>query len=283
MTESFEAVRTTDAAISALAERRPVQDADPVLAGLAALSTSIDARPMPMLPARDLAAALAPPRHQSRKLAAGLTVSFLLTSSGLAAAVTGDPFAPIHYVADQVMQVGQQHMGGFLLGSDDRSATEQGQPGSDTGNLLSSSGTAQVAADVRSAVVDKRVAPPDEPGTSHPGQADDRTEGTSADQEPGTAGRDSSASSDQSTDQANQDAGHDPGQDPGQDPGPADSAGTSTDGTGDQAPPGDESGQPSDGQTSGDGVADPGEEDTAAPHGDDGGDSETPPPGDDGG
>jgi hypothetical protein len=101
-------LRETERLLDELAAGRiPLQAAnDPVLGALAALAAAVDDAPMPEV----TAPAAAPVGHRgpsrSRHLAAVLAIGITLSSSGIAAAVTGDPLLPIKTVVKNVYEIG---------------------------------------------------------------------------------------------------------------------------------------------------------------------------------
>ena len=101
MTETVHPVAASDALISALADRRRIDGADPVLRALEAWVQRIDSQPMAPwtrpLPPVAKAASLA---ELARRVAA-LTLVLTVSSSGLATAVSGDPLSPLHFVKRQ--------------------------------------------------------------------------------------------------------------------------------------------------------------------------------------
>ena len=107
-TPSLMELHETDRLLDELAAGRMPLEAshDPVLGALAALAAAVDDAPM-----REVAApATAPVGHRgpsrSRHLAAVLAIGITLSSSGIAAAVTGDPLLPIKTVVKNVYEIG---------------------------------------------------------------------------------------------------------------------------------------------------------------------------------
>jgi hypothetical protein len=102
-------VLATDLAVTALAERAPLEsdDADDTaLRMLEAWAADIDARPIAVeLDVPEPASVRRRPRGAARS-AAAMTVALTLSSTGIAAAVQGNPFAPIHYVVDKFGHLG---------------------------------------------------------------------------------------------------------------------------------------------------------------------------------
>lgn len=101
-------VRRTDAELDAIAVGSFGDSGDPVLLGLAALAASLD---QDLPETTDLVAlsraAMDTPMTQARRggLALTATVALVLSTSGMAAAMSGDPLAPLHYIAHRVSQL----------------------------------------------------------------------------------------------------------------------------------------------------------------------------------
>ncbi len=123
-TPSLMELQETDRLLDELAAGRiPLQAAnDPVLGALAALATAVDDAPMPELaaPATTHVGSRGPSR--SRHLAAVLAIGITLSSSGIAAAVTGDPLLPIKTVVKNVYEIGHHDTSesDWILGGRDR-------------------------------------------------------------------------------------------------------------------------------------------------------------------
>ena len=102
-------ILATDIAVTALADRAPLESDghdDAALRLLGAWAADIDARPIAVaLDAPAPASVRRRPRGTKRSVAA-MTVALTLSSTGIAAAVQGDPFAPIHYVVDKFDPLG---------------------------------------------------------------------------------------------------------------------------------------------------------------------------------
>jgi hypothetical protein len=101
-------VHATDLSLSAISERRALLTDDPALQALASWAADIDARPVTI--------AVDPPepntlrrtsRHALRS-AVAIAAALALSSGGIAAAVKGDPFAPIGYMVDRFGGLGGQ-------------------------------------------------------------------------------------------------------------------------------------------------------------------------------
>jgi hypothetical protein len=91
-------ILASDLSLTELAERRPIVTDDPALRLLEAWAAGIDAHPVAAdidLPAAE--STRRRPRGTARSVAA-LTVALTLSSSGIAAAVSGDPFGPINFM-----------------------------------------------------------------------------------------------------------------------------------------------------------------------------------------
>lgn len=106
-------LRQTDELLDLIAERRTsVQLAshDAVAGLLVALAEAVDERPLPEISALRLDRAATPRRmrvrSRSRHFAAALAVGLTLASSGIAAAVTGDPLLPIETVVKHLSHLG---------------------------------------------------------------------------------------------------------------------------------------------------------------------------------
>jgi hypothetical protein len=114
MSESLTDLLATDAQLDAIAARAADGPRDLVLAELALFAAALDDVPLPpvILPA-------APPAAMSTVRKGGwalsVTVALMVTSSGVAAAVSEDPLAPLHYVTTQVWKIGP-HNGAKLPG-----------------------------------------------------------------------------------------------------------------------------------------------------------------------
>ena len=107
MAESFDAVLATDELISALAERRaPAAHEDPVVDALASLVEFVDS---PVAPAPTAARPAGSGRRTlrgRRRVGLAIGVALACTSSGIAAAVTGDPLSPVTFVARHLVLFG---------------------------------------------------------------------------------------------------------------------------------------------------------------------------------
>jgi hypothetical protein len=106
MAEPVHPVAASDRIVSALSERRQVDDADPVLRALQAWVQRIDARPVaPWSRPVPVCVKTASGGELARRVAA-LTLALTLSSTGLAAAVTGDPLSPLHFVKREIHKFG---------------------------------------------------------------------------------------------------------------------------------------------------------------------------------
>ena len=128
-TPSLMELQEADRLLDELAVGRiPLQAAnDPVLGALTALAAAVDDVPMPEVaaPATTHLAPRGPSR--SRHLAAVLAIGITLSSSGIAAAVTGDPLLPIKTVVKNVYEIGHHDTSEsdwILGGRDDRTIRE---------------------------------------------------------------------------------------------------------------------------------------------------------------
>jgi hypothetical protein len=101
MTETVHPVDASDALICALSERRRIDGADPVLRSLESWVGRIDSQPMaPWTRQLPPVAKTTSCAELARRVAA-LTLVLTVSSSGLATAVNGDPFSPLHFVKRQ--------------------------------------------------------------------------------------------------------------------------------------------------------------------------------------
>jgi hypothetical protein len=107
MTDAAHPVLASDDVISALAERRPVDDSDPLLRALQAWVERIDAVPLAPWTRPVPACTKIASRGEMARRVAALTLALTLSSSGLATAVTGDPLSPLHFVAREFHQLGE--------------------------------------------------------------------------------------------------------------------------------------------------------------------------------
>ena len=98
MTDRMSELRATDRLVSALAERRGIGADDRVAAALAALVEEIDARAIPVVDLPTTPSAV--PFMRRAAVATGAVAVLAFSSSGIAAAVTGDPLLPVRYVVD---------------------------------------------------------------------------------------------------------------------------------------------------------------------------------------
>ena len=111
MTDDARVLLETDARLGLLATRRTgdrdsdlsadLDPADPVLMALVALVDEVDRIPVPENVAR---AERRAPRYRRRSLGAVVAVGFMVSSTGLAAAVTGDPLLPFSFVVRHMTQ-----------------------------------------------------------------------------------------------------------------------------------------------------------------------------------
>lgn len=114
MSESIADLLRTEAELDLLGSRGVDRAEDDVLAGLASLVSAIDDRPLPTM-VLELESASTPARKMCWALA--VTAALMITSSGVAAAVSDDPLAPLHYMTNHVLTVGP-HAEGHLPGWD---------------------------------------------------------------------------------------------------------------------------------------------------------------------
>ena len=181
-------LRETDAMLDQLADRRtPTGPAahDPVLSLLATLADAVDAQPLPELPAARVTRAVAPHRSSARARHLGvlLAVGLTLSTTGIAAAVTGDPLRPIKAVVKHLYEVGREPdpQTNWILGSG-RSVSHADGSGSSMSveQLVRSVARHQRASHAMSAAglpraasarphVHQRVANDEQPGAGGPG------------------------------------------------------------------------------------------------------------------
>jgi hypothetical protein len=99
-------ILATDLEVTALAERRPVESSDPALRALGAWTEDIDAHPVVAAVETPLPASTRRrPRGALRSIAA-MTLALTVSSTGIATAVHGNPFAPINFVVDKFGHLG---------------------------------------------------------------------------------------------------------------------------------------------------------------------------------
>jgi hypothetical protein len=99
-------VLATDLAVSALAERRPVDSDDSALHLLQVWAADLDGHPITVDAGfAESASARRRPRGAARTVVA-MTLALTLSSTGIAAAVQGNPFGPIHFVVDKFGHLG---------------------------------------------------------------------------------------------------------------------------------------------------------------------------------
>jgi hypothetical protein len=103
-------VLATDVAVAALADRVPLESDDAALRLLEAWAADLDAHPVKVDVETPEPAALRRRRRGTKRSVVAMTLALTLSSTGIAAAVQGDPFAPISYMVHR-----------FDLGHDDRS------------------------------------------------------------------------------------------------------------------------------------------------------------------
>ncbi|MBA2774833.1 MAG: hypothetical protein H0U36_12435, partial [Nocardioidaceae bacterium] len=166
MAESFDAVLATDELLCALAERRtPKTQGDPVIEALASLARYADA---PTISSSATALPAAAGRHirrGRRRLGLAIGVALACTSSGIAAAVTGDPLLPVTFIARHLVMFGDD------LGVDHSSSQPDRQLAStldrvDTAPHLADAGPVD-AVEHRHPPRERVTAPQDEPATPH--------------------------------------------------------------------------------------------------------------------
>jgi hypothetical protein len=110
MSRTIMAIQRADDDITALGNRVSGDTADPLLRVLEGWAAELDRRPMPDLSVDDVLAAAGPgtgrtaSRVATRSLA--LAVALTVSSTGVAAAVNGNPWAPIHFVVTHITTFG---------------------------------------------------------------------------------------------------------------------------------------------------------------------------------
>ena len=104
MSESLQDLRATDAALDRLGWRDLDAGDDLTLACLAMLVTAIDEEPIPCTPLAPLRLQMS--RTRKSGLAVSATLALLLSSAGVATAVSHDPLAPLDYMGKQVWKLG---------------------------------------------------------------------------------------------------------------------------------------------------------------------------------
>lgn len=123
-------LQRTDELLDRIADRRTPLNDDRVLDMLASLADAVDESPVPALPTPRVEAvrSLHRTRTHSRRLAAGLAIGLGLSSSGIAAAVTGDPLLPVKAVAIHLYEESQEPPPGspWILGAPDRPSGRSG-------------------------------------------------------------------------------------------------------------------------------------------------------------
>lgn len=108
MSDSLTDLLVTDAALDVLAHREAPSGADlvldPVLAELASWAAAVDELPVSPYPLP----VMQPPMSNVRKggWALTVTVALMVTSTGVAAAVSDDPMGPLSYVSHQFWKIG---------------------------------------------------------------------------------------------------------------------------------------------------------------------------------
>jgi hypothetical protein len=113
MTEPDPGTEISDDAVSALAERRTFETTDPVLRAMRAWVAELDThpiRPRP-LPLAGLARGRVPHRRRLVRMVVGLTAVLTVSSTGLAAAATGNPWTPLRFATRQVYEFARHDSG----------------------------------------------------------------------------------------------------------------------------------------------------------------------------
>ncbi len=110
MTDDMAAIRASDELITALSQRREPPERDLAVDALAALAEYVDAAPRPRLERLPASVAHRRPRTH-RRLGVAIGVALAVSSSGIAAAVTGDPLSPVNFVAKNLYDFAKRHTG----------------------------------------------------------------------------------------------------------------------------------------------------------------------------
>jgi hypothetical protein len=109
MSSTLDDVLATDALLDLIAMRGFDGSDDVAVAGLAALAVAVDEPDLPALEKVAPAGPVCPRRGASPVHRGGValvaTVAVVLSSSGMAAAMSGDALAPLHYVAKHLMDL----------------------------------------------------------------------------------------------------------------------------------------------------------------------------------
>ena len=108
MTEQAAALMKSDALISALSERREHGSSDAAVDSLAMLATYADAAERPAVELARVTTARRGLRGR-RRLGVAMGVAFACSSTGIAAAVTGDPLAPVTFVVKHLHELADRH------------------------------------------------------------------------------------------------------------------------------------------------------------------------------
>ncbi len=110
MSPTLDDLLATDAALDLIASREFSAGDDEVLTGLAALALAIDRPDVPALDLRSRPEILPASKGSSHVHRGGValvaTVAVVLSSSGVAAAMSGDALAPFHFVAKRILELG---------------------------------------------------------------------------------------------------------------------------------------------------------------------------------
>jgi hypothetical protein len=108
VTKALTAILRTDDSITALATRTPTDTADPVLRALESWAADIDRRPEPDVSVGRVLSSAAAGRTAGRVASRSVALAVVLTlsSTGVAAAVNGDPWAPLSFVVAKITTFG---------------------------------------------------------------------------------------------------------------------------------------------------------------------------------
>lgn len=188
MSDSLVDLLATDAELDRIAARHDDGSRDLALVELAMLAAAVDDLPLPPV----IPGVKRPPMTSVRKggWALSVTVALMVTSSGIAAAVSNNPLGPLHYVTTQMWNLGP-HDSGKLPGWEvDGAMPISTVPGSRV--PVNGSGTTGSGADagtswaVASGVADHRLGTPDARRAGPPGSATGGQRGSGSGSAPGS-------------------------------------------------------------------------------------------------
>jgi hypothetical protein len=122
MSSALNDLLTTDANLDRIARRDSESFDDDLLSDLAAFALAVDEPMLPVLELIEEPALLVARQPVSRAHKGGFalaaTVGLVLSTSGVAAAVSGDALAPLHYVANRMLDFGPERGGSHVPGWD---------------------------------------------------------------------------------------------------------------------------------------------------------------------